>query len=63
MRTPRTTAWLALAILSVCLAACTETARLSVRDGMGPDPKLPEPVQRLVPTVNVAEASGWPPGA
>ena len=29
---------------------------------MGPDPQLPAPVQGLVPTVNVAEASGWPPG-
>ena len=29
---------------------------------MGPDPQLPAPVQGLVPTVNVADASGWPPG-
>ena len=28
---------------------------------MGPDPQLPAPVQGLVPTVNVADASGWPP--
>ena len=54
--------WLACAAASLCLAACGETARLSVRDGMGPDPQLPAPVQGLVPTVNVAEASGWPPG-
>ena len=30
---------------------------------MGPDPQLPAPVQGLVPTVNVADASGWPPDA
>ena len=54
--------WLACAAASLCLAACSETARLSVRDGMGPDPQLPAPVQGLVPTVNVADASGWPPG-
>ena len=54
--------WLACAAASLCLAACGETARLSVRDGMGPDPQLPAPVQGLVPTVNVADASGWPPG-
>ena len=53
--------WLACAAASLCLAACSETARLSVRDGMGPDPQLPAPVQGLVPTVNVADASGWPP--
>ncbi|MDK1373609.1 MULTISPECIES: sorbosone dehydrogenase family protein [unclassified Sinorhizobium] len=29
----------------------------------GPDPKLPAPSRTLVPTVNIAEAKGWPNGA
>ena len=61
MRLLRST-WLVAGCLVLGLAGCGETARLTVRDGMGPDPQLPQPVRRLVPTVNVAEASGWPAG-
>jgi glucose/arabinose dehydrogenase len=39
-----------------------ESAKLSVEDGYGPNPKLPEPRHMLVPTVNVADASSWPAG-
>lgn len=52
-------AWLML----LCLAACGESARLAVREGMGPDPQLPAPRQSLLPTVNIAPARGWPAGA
>ncbi len=61
MRLLRST-WLVAGCLVLGLAGCGETARLTVRDGMGPDPQLPQPVRRLVPTVNVAEATGWPAG-
>ena len=47
----------------VCLSACAEQARLPVLAGSGPDPALPAPETRLLPTVNVATASGWPTGA
>jgi glucose/arabinose dehydrogenase len=53
----------AMALLLLGVAACSESARLSVRDGMGPDPQLPRPVRRLLPTVNIAKAGGWPEGA
>ncbi|MDQ3287269.1 MAG: sorbosone dehydrogenase family protein [Pseudomonadota bacterium] len=43
-------------------AGCGETARLSVRQGMGPDPALPQPQKPLLPTVNIAPAVGWPEG-
>lgn len=45
------------------LAACGESSRLQVSDGMGPAPKLPEPNKTLIPTVNIAPAVGWPAGA
>ena len=45
------------------LAGCGDTARLSVRDGMGPQPVLPPQVHALVPTVAIAPARGWPTGA
>src|SRR3569623_734754 len=51
----------ALAVLSI--AACVETAKLPVEAGIGPQPSLPEPDMRLLPTVRVAEATGWPAGA
>jgi len=45
------------------LAACGETSSLQVSDGTGPSPKLPEPNNTLIPTVNIAPAIGWPEGA
>jgi glucose/arabinose dehydrogenase len=45
------------------LAACSESAQLSVREGMGPTPVLPSPVRSLIPTVNIAPVRGWPAAA
>jgi hypothetical protein len=36
---------------------------LAEQAGTGPEPKLPEPRQTLIPTVNIAPAEGWPAGA
>ncbi|MDB5895366.1 MAG: sorbosone dehydrogenase [Rhodoferax sp.] len=52
-----------LATLSIALAGCGETARLSVLEGMGARPTLPQPNPTLIPTVNIAPAQGWPQGA
>jgi glucose/arabinose dehydrogenase len=60
MRPLRALTWMALL---AGLAGCGESARLSVREGMGPEPELPAPVRRLIPTVAVAPATGWPEGA
>ncbi|MBC3365839.1 sorbosone dehydrogenase family protein [Pseudomonas sp. SWRI154] len=49
--------------LATGLAACGESSTLQVSDGFGPSPKLPEPNKTLIPTVNIAEAVGWPDGA
>ena len=54
---------LAGSLIVVSLAACGDTARLTVAAGTGPDPSLPPPVKSLVPTVNVAKAISWGPGA
>ena len=45
------------------LAGCGDTAMLAATEGMGITPTLPEPVNRLIPTVNIAPAIGWPEGA
>jgi glucose/arabinose dehydrogenase len=50
------------AAAATLLAGCGERATLDVADGFGPDPKLPPPAKTLLPTVNIAEATGWPKG-
>jgi glucose/arabinose dehydrogenase len=44
------------------LAACGDTAKLPPQAGEGANPTLPPPVRRLIPTVNIAPAKGWPQG-
>ncbi|CAL94765.1 PQQ-dependent sugar dehydrogenase [Azoarcus olearius] len=44
------------------LNACGEMETQPVEAGMGATPKLVEPRKTLLPTVNVAEAKGWPTG-
>ncbi|CAO3431074.1 L-sorbosone dehydrogenase [Azospirillum endophyticum] len=50
-----------VAVLS--LAGCGDQASLPVSAGTGPNPTLPEPKSSLIPTVNIADAVGWPQGA
>lgn len=55
----------AVLALACCtaLAACGDTATLSVRAGTGPRPALPAPDPSLIPTVHIADAVGWSKGA
>ena len=52
--------WISILILS--LAGCSDEAKLPVSAGTGPNPELPPPADRLIPTVNIAPARGWPAG-
>ena len=52
-----------LSVVVLTLAACGETATLPVSAGTGPQPLLPAPHSTLIPTLNIAPAKGWPPGA
>ena len=54
---------LALGWTALLLAGCGETALLSVSAGSGPQPELPPPRTALIPTVNIAPATGWARGA
>ncbi|QEI07743.1 sorbosone dehydrogenase family protein [Pigmentiphaga aceris] len=47
---------------SLGLSACSDTAKHPEAAGFGPNPVLPDPQPRLLPTVNIAPASPWPPG-
>jgi glucose/arabinose dehydrogenase len=53
---------LTTASLMLGLAGCGDMAKLPVESGYGPNPALPEPDKSLFPTVNIAEATGWPDG-
>ncbi len=44
------------------LAACSGNEALDPALGFGPNPTLPAPSRSLFPTVNVADATGWPAG-
>ena len=51
-----------IALAPLVLASCGETAKLTVRQGMGPNPQLPPPNKTLIPTVQTAKAVGWSNG-
>ena len=48
--------------LAGALVTCGESAQLSVAEGTGPAPKLPSAEKSILPTINVAKATGWPEG-
>jgi glucose/arabinose dehydrogenase len=53
-------------LVAACIAfisACNSESRMPDNAGMGPEPTLPEPHRSLIPTLNIAPAKGWPPGA
>jgi len=47
---------------AVYIAGFSEHATLTVAAGTGPNPTLPPPDPRLLPTVHPAKAVGWAPG-
>ena len=46
--------------LMLALGACTEPAVMPDSAGTGANPRLPAPRQTLLPTVEIAPATGWP---
>ena len=56
------TALVTCSLAIVALWGCGERATLTVAQGTGPRPELPAPNKTLLPTVNIAPATGWPQG-
>ena len=53
----------ALAVGAVALVAgCGDSSKLRPEESVGPNPQLPAPDKTLIPTVHVAEATGWKEG-
>jgi glucose/arabinose dehydrogenase len=51
-----------LSALALPLAACNEPDGVAAEQTFGPSPSLPAPQHSLIPTVNIATATGWPAG-
>lgn len=54
--------WIFVLLITVTLTGCGDTAKYPVETSIGPEPILPPPDTSLIPTVNVADATGWPSG-
>ncbi|HXL12360.1 MAG TPA: sorbosone dehydrogenase family protein [Bradyrhizobium sp.] len=48
--------------LALSLAACNEQDTAAAEQTFGPSPILPAPESSLIPTINIATATGWPAG-
>jgi len=48
-----------LAISALLLAGCGEKAELPAQASQGPSPQIPAPRTGFIPTVNIADATGW----
>ncbi len=59
---PSRCVYLVTCSVMLSLAGCGDMAKLPAEAGYGPDPILPEPSTSLIPTVNIAQAVGWPDG-
>jgi glucose/arabinose dehydrogenase len=59
MNHPKLSSTVVLLAAAALLAACGETAKLPPEAGIGPTPQLPAPNKTLIPTVNIAPATGW----
>ena len=46
-------------LVALILVGCAETSKIGILAGTGSHPKLPDPVETLIPTVHVATAVGW----
>lgn len=54
---------LALSCLMLCVSSCQSSHSLPQQHTFGTNPTLPEPNKKLIPTLNIATAVGWPANA
>jgi glucose/arabinose dehydrogenase len=49
-------------VIALAAGGCADHARVPEAERFGPNPTLPAPRSPLLPTVNIAPATGWPTG-
>jgi glucose/arabinose dehydrogenase len=49
-----------LTTVTLLLAGCGDKAELPEQASQGPNPQIPAPRTNFIPTVNIADATGWP---
>ena len=54
---------MATGLIAMSLSSCGETAKLSTGESFGAQPNLSQLNKKMIPTVNVAKAVGWPVNA
>lgn len=59
---PADVKWVAALLSLAMLSGCGDIAQLPILAGTGPQPKLEAPRPSLIPTINIAPATGWPIG-
>ena len=56
---PSRRGWFSACLAMLACAGCGASARLTIADGTGPAPQLPDPSTSALPIVDIAPAVGW----
>jgi glucose/arabinose dehydrogenase len=51
-----------MVLLAALLLGACDSAELPVEETEGPNPTIPPPSEAMLPTINIARATGWPAG-
>ena len=50
-------------LVAALLVVSGRAAKIPEQEVTGPQPVIPKPSKRFIPTISIADAKGWPPGA
>ena len=50
-------------LVAALLVVSGRAAKIPEQEATGPQPVIPKPSKRFIPTISIADAKGWPPGA
>jgi glucose/arabinose dehydrogenase len=50
-------------LVAALLVVSGRASKILEQEATGPQPVIPKPSKRFIPTISIADAKGWPPGA